>query len=84
MPVRNLKVGDKVIWNSHAQGAWTQKAGTVVAVVPPHTRVQSLVPQVRDPGGPRDHESYVVNVPTPSGKGIGTFYWPRVNNLKRI
>lgn len=78
-----FKVGDKVTWTSQAQGSWTTKVGTVVAVV----LAGNYPPKVAPPtnyGHPRDHTSYVAHVPTKTGKGAGKHYWPKVENLKKV
>lgn len=76
----NIQTGATVKWTSQAQGYERTKEGVVVAVVPAGERPESLVPagsQLRLPGSPRAHESYLVQV----GKSK-TLYWPRVSALK--
>lgn len=81
---KDFEVGDKVVWTSQAAGSWRTKTGTVVAVVPAFHYPPRVQPPLIDAGGSRDHTSYVVHVPTPSGKGAGKHYWPRVHNLKKV
>lgn len=66
-----FKVGDKVTWDSQANGSCTKKTGVVILVVPPKTRPGNILPDdVRaahtttiDPRSiGRPHESYVVSV----------------------
>jgi len=76
-----MKFGDKVKWSSQANGSRKEKTGIVVEVVPAG-RYPSGVGHAD--GRPRDHESYLVKVPTKSGKGMGKFYWPRVKDLKLV
>ena len=41
-----MKAGDKVSWESQAQGSWTEKRGTVVADVPAGTNATQFVPDL--------------------------------------
>lgn len=69
-----FKLGDRVAWTSSASGKTSRKEGEVVAVVPAGERPPPK--GLRDPGAPRDHESYVVVVGTKR-------YWPKVDKLER-
>jgi hypothetical protein len=73
-------VSDLVAWSSQAAGSWKEKRGEVVKVVPAGAKV----PEGYGVYGARDHESYVVRVPSKSGRGRGTYYWPVVSKLKKI
>ena len=65
------RVGQTVTWTSSNM----EKTGEIVAVVPPGEHPSTdLTPKVKDPGAPRDHDSYVV-------KANGKHYWPRVSLL---
>lgn len=67
----DLRIGDLVNWTSSN----LEKTGEIVAVVPAGERPSTdLTPKVKDPGAPRDHDSYVV-------KANGKHYWPRVSLL---
>lgn len=72
----------QVYWVSQSAGVAKEKTGRVVEIVP-----AKLMPttKVREVGGPRDHESYVVEV-TPIGKRgqplKPRYYWPRVSQLQ--
>jgi hypothetical protein len=74
-------LNDKVTWTSQAGGHTKKKTGTVVQVVP-----TGMLPSgqfsPRQPGSERRHESYVVHVPTASGRGKGQYYWPVRSLLK--
>lgn len=83
-----FQVGDKVKWASSSSGTRKKKVGEVVEVVNakayPDFRALNKKHNSRDAYGGgmwRDHESYVVLVPHPTGKGKGTLYWPRVSAL---
>ena len=69
-----FQVGDQVQWISGARGTVTLKVGTIIAVVP----AGEAPPRkgLRDPGVPRDHESYIIKV-------VAQRYWPHVNKLTR-
>lgn len=70
-----FKVGDLVFWESQAAGIRRRKEGEVIEVVPRHAMPRTKLSA--EPGGSRDHESYVVKA-----KAIGTKlerakkYWP--------
>ena len=85
-----FKKGDLVTWSSQAGGYSKRKVGTVVSVVPKDTPVFQYNAIAMDdtgargldyPGLSRDHESYIVHVPTKTGSGKGKLYWPVVNKL---
>lgn len=66
-----LGIGQSVTWTSSN----LEKTGEIVAVVPAGERPSTgLTPKVKDPGAPRDHDSYIV-------KSNGKHYWPRVSLL---
>ena len=70
-----FKVGDRVEWTSQAGGSTRTKRGAVVEVVK-RGEAPAPISKNRNPGMPRDHESYLVRV-----KGSG-LYWPRVKALR--
>lgn len=72
--------GNTVKWTSQAAGSWKEKVGVVVKVVPALT----MVPKGYNLYGRRNHQSYIVHVPTKSGRGKGTYYWPIVSKLQRV
>ena len=85
-----MQLGDEVTWTSQANGGVKTKTGKVVLILragermPPMIEVNGLqLPApARTGGGQRfDAESYVVHVPTPSGRGKGRLYWPRTSAL---
>lgn len=84
MNKKTFRVGDKVEWESQAQGYCKVKTGVIVAIV--H---QGLLPTNACPlkyetnrfsmSQPRDHRSYLIKV--------GNSYnlnWPRVCHLRKI
>lgn len=84
----DFKVGDKVRWVSHARGRWKEKVGEIIEVVPPNHGV--VLSKYRGKyilsrfgkSNPRLHTSYVVAVPSKSGKP--KLYWPRANQLEPV
>lgn len=69
-PVHKM-IGETVTWTSSN----LEKTGEIVAVVPAGQHPSTdLTPKVKEPGAPRDHDSYVV-------KANGKHYWPRVTLL---
>ncbi len=87
MPVvpKTFQVGDSVGWVTQS----THKRGRVVCVVPkgahPRLLVDEMVKQhnasfVMGGGTRRDHDSYLVLVPS-EGKRKPKLYWPRVSGL---
>lgn len=80
------KLGDHVTWTSQAAGCTRTKTGLIEEVLPPmimpnRKRFERLY-RSSGVGGPRDHVSYVVRVPTKSGRGVGSLYWPRASALQ--
>lgn len=97
MEKSSFKVGDLVEWESTSFGVTTPKKGRIVKVIPPNdSRLGEYVEQASAAVGgaryvsgaglglPRDHESYIVHVLTPTGKGKGKLYWPRVKHLRKV
>lgn len=88
-----FKVGDKVTWTSQASGFAKEKTGTIVMIVPENTYFLKIEKELQNLGKKfsskygggfsRDHESYAVFVPTPSGKS-NHLYWPVVDKLMKI
>lgn len=76
-----FKLNDKVAWTSQAQGCTRSKVGTVVLVVAPGDRPGSMIPGC---GFPRRHESYVVEVPSKTGRAKPKLYWPVASGLSRV
>ena len=67
-----FNLGDEANWTSQAGGYTRKKVGKIIEIVPAGIEPRS---KLKDPGMPRNHESYVVAV----GK---TNYWPRVGGLR--
>lgn len=63
-------IGKRVSWTSNG----VQKAGEITHVVPAGKTPSEVGAKVKDAGGPRDHESFVV-------QANGKTYWPRVSLL---
>lgn len=70
-------IGQGACWYSQSQGRATRKVGIVVQVVAPGERP---VLDGRGAGGPRSHESYVVEVLRGKTAKLQR-YWPVVSNL---
>lgn len=93
-----MKIGDKVQWTSQSLAYEKQKIGIVRAVVPAGSRAGGIINAIvknansqkkmmtawpaKDPGAPRKHESYVVEVKNPE-RG-SRLYWPLVKHLTLI
>ena len=88
-----MKIGDIVAWRSTSNGVEKEKRGKIVNIVPPHKGPLKYIVEAKEetgaafsssagPGMSRDHESYIVHVPTKTGKGKGTLYWPFVKKLQ--
>lgn len=89
-PASEFNVGDLVTWKSQAQGSAVTKTGKIVAIVPPGTHPNKVIPhdlqdkpRLYDASGTRKDTSYLVAVPTPKGKSC-RLYWPRVKHLRKI
>jgi hypothetical protein len=72
---KRWSAGDNVEWVSQSNGRTAVKRGTVETVVPARA-APPPISKNRNPGMPRDHESYLVRV---KGRGL---YWPRVAALR--
>lgn len=81
-----FNVGDNVFWESQANGSTKRKEGTICAIVPAKVPAYRCVPENlkvgarRYDGFIRNHESYIVVVPTSRSVVL---YWPRVKMLRR-
>jgi hypothetical protein len=73
---KRLRMGDKVSWESHANGNWSKKIGIVVEVVDPEAKPRKFKAK-GETRLKRLHESYVVDV-------NGTTYWPVVSTIERM
>jgi len=88
-----FKLGEVVHWDSQANDGYWTKVGEVAAVMPPKCRdIPGLMKQLGEKhncikqsgwGFARDHESYVILVHPPKGKGRPRLYWPVVSVLHR-
>lgn len=91
----SFSVNEKVSWESQSAGSTTRKEGVIIFKVPADKAAtnRELV-QKYNPGHknnmmfdgciPRGHVSYVVSVPSKSGKGKPKLYWPKVSQLKKV
>ena len=89
-----FKIGDKVKWQSQANGGWTEKKGIIIAVVPIKGKPADVLPDYAgskyrttiDPRslGCRQHQSYVVLVDGKTDKATPIMYWPVVSRLQRV
>ena len=64
------RISKRVSWTSNG----VQKVGEITHVVPAAKTPSEVGAKVKDAGGPRDHESFVV-------QANGKTYWPRVSLL---
>lgn len=78
---KKFKLQDTVTWISQASGSYTEKTGQVIEVVKAGERPQEK--GLINDGKPRDHESYVIHIPTKTRKGKGKYYWPVVSKLEK-
>lgn len=75
-----FKLGEMVEWTSQAGGNPRTKIGIVVKIVRAGYPGELIHEDFRTKSrGKRDHESYVICVPSPKG---AEFFWPRVSHLK--
>lgn len=91
-----FQLGDKVQWESQSQGYATAKQGEIVGIVPPNNPVSVYILaryitgyrwgfySVQFDCGARGEESYLVAVPSKTGKAKTKLYWPRVAGLKKV
>ena len=83
MNTKGFKIGDKVTWTSSSGGSTKTKTGVVEAVIRPGSLPSQEQRAEADAYGmARDYESYMVRVPSKTGKGRGKLYWPIANKLK--
>lgn len=85
-----FKPGDKVKWASQSAGITKEKTGEIVLVIPKWSRPDCVFLEedfpdcnttaMKNPGFSRDHESYIVRVPSGT-TAKDKLYWPRVSKL---
>lgn len=80
-PTPSFSIGQLIEWTSQANGNARTKIGIVVDVLKPcyPTEWVNAKYKTRSHGHARDHESYIICVPSPDG---AEFFWPRVHGLK--
>ena len=84
-----MNVGDKVVWESQAQGSWKEKAGTVIAKIPAGTRVLKHIPSSAKKSHLKfDSDISIYNrvlVEVPAGKhgDIMHYYAPKEASVKK-
>jgi hypothetical protein len=83
--------GDQVQWTSQAGGCAKTKIGAVVQIVVAGTMpdwdglMNKHNANARYGGGlTRNHTSYVVLVPSATGRGRPTLYWPVASGLSKV
>ena len=90
--MQKFKLGDKVKWKSSASGTWKEKTGEIVYIVKEnieHPTRKWLELKFKasaaplDEAWPRDHESYIVRVPSGT-KAKDKLYWPLVSKLELV
>lgn len=72
-----FKLRNRVFWVSQSSGFETEKEGIIVRVIAAGSRPEKSGKTMKQPGMPRDHESYIVKV----GEKL---YWPRVSQLVKV
>lgn len=93
----NINIGDSVEWTSSAAGTTKTKRGKVVAIVPAKGLASVVTFFCQDwrerysASGlnslsffGRGHESYLIAVPTKTGRGRQCLYWPRTSQLRKV
>ena len=78
-----FEIGQLVSWTSTSAGSTTEKAGVIEQIVRSGDDVRKYTSELALPGGPRDHQSYLVRVPGKTNKSKGKLYWPRSSALKK-
>jgi hypothetical protein len=88
-----FKLGDTVRWTSQAGGHVRTKQGKIVELVPSELpgslrELEQMFPDcsvasTHGHGYPRNHESYIVRVPSGT-KAKDRLYWPRVSALELV
>ncbi len=88
-----FKLGDKVEWWSQSSGWRGLKIGEIALVIPegkspsPDLLKEDFpacsLNAMKNPGMGRDHESYIVRVPSRT-KAKDKLYWPRVSALQPV
>lgn len=83
-----FQLGQTVEWTSQANGCTRTKRGTIVCVVDAGRSVNAKEFPGLQKGAPvgmaRQHESYIVRVPSRPGAGKGRHYWPLVSQLRAV
>jgi hypothetical protein len=85
-----MKIGTTVEWTSQSQGSALTKRGVIVAVIPANGHVMDHLSGLQKTYArgwglmPRKEESYVVHVPSASGRGNGKLYWPHAGLLREV
>jgi hypothetical protein len=74
-----FKIGDQVTWTSQAGGRTVTKEGAIFEIVAAGAKPTA---KIKDPGFPRDHESYVVRGYKNTDRKRVNNYWPVVKNLR--
>ena len=90
--MNKFKVGDLVSWKSQSYGSITKKEGVICAVVPADSQPYDIISVTKKmsefnrmfDGNPRPILSYLVEVPSKSGRGRTKLYWPRAEKLEGV
>ena len=83
-----IKVGDVVTWESQAQGSWTEKRGTVLAIVPAGENIMPKIPKTAKKSHAKISSSVsqvdraLVAVTAGAYGGLTHYYAPRVSVLE--
>lgn len=90
-----LRVGDWVSWESQAAGSWTEKRGQIVAEIPAgisfwQWKANNGFDTSKYGRGwdsetnQRKEVSYLVAVPSKTGRGKPKLYWPLAWKLEKV
>ena len=83
-----IKVGDKVTWESQAQGSWREKTGKVLAIVPAGENVMPKIPttakrsHAKISSSVSQYDRALVAVPAGAYGGLTHYYAPRLSALE--
>lgn len=83
-----IKVGDVVTWESQARGSWTEKCGTVLAIVPAGENVMPKIPETAKRSHMKISSSVskcdraLVAVTAGAYGGLTHYYAPRLSVLE--
>lgn len=79
----SLTINTEVFWESQANGTEAVKSGRVVCIVPAGQWIpKEWSKKLPNHGGPRNHDSYIVEVMVgKTDRAKPKYYWPIANKL---